>query len=82
VRADLREATFGGATEAVEHGTGDRELEHAVAEELEPLVGLGAVLRPGGVGEDLLEPVVRQLSDESAELVRPGASTSLSPGVR
>jgi hypothetical protein len=34
------------------------------------------------VGEDLLEPIVGQLRDESAELVRPGASTSLSPDVR
>ena len=56
MRTDLREATLGGRAEAVEHGTRDRELEDAVAQELEPLVRLSAVLGPGGMREHLREP--------------------------
>jgi hypothetical protein len=70
VRPDLREPAFRGVLEAVEDRAGDRELEDAVPEELEPLVGLGAVVRPGGVLEDLLEPVGRELPDQPAELFR------------
>jgi hypothetical protein len=55
VCADLGEASFRGIREAVEHRPRDRELEHAVAEELEPLVRLRAILRPRSVGEDLPE---------------------------
>jgi hypothetical protein len=84
VRADLREPPLRGVAEAVEDGTRDRQLEDAVAEELEALVGQGAVVRPRRVGEDLLETGVRQLRDQAAELLRAagplfGAPT---PGVR
>ena len=82
MRADLREASLRGCAEAVEDRTRDRELEDAVAEELEPLVRLRAVLRPRGVGEHLLEPVGRQLRDQAAELVRPGVGLGLSPDAR
>ena len=38
---------------APKSSVGDREAEHAVAEEGEAPVGVGAVLDPGGVGEGL-----------------------------
>ena len=75
VRPDLRESPLGRLAEAVEHRARDRELEDAVAEELEPLVRVGAVLDPRGVREDLLEPLGRKLRDQAAELVRPGVSS-------
>ena len=50
----------------------DRELEHAVAEELEPLVGRRAVGRPGGVRVDLLAPV----PPAAASISVPSAATS------
>ena len=55
VGADLREAPFRGIGEAIEHRPRDRELEDAVAEELQPLVRRRTIFRPGGVREDLLE---------------------------
>jgi hypothetical protein len=83
VGADLREPALGRLAEPVEDRTRDRELEDAVAQELEPLVRRGAVVGPGGVREDLLEARLRQLRDEAAQLVRAGqvllAST---PGAR
>jgi hypothetical protein len=84
VRSDLREPALRRIFEAVEDGTGDRELEDAVTEELEALVRLRAVVRPGRVGEDLLEPLARQLGDETAELVRPAARVfrGATPGAR
>ena len=68
--------------EAVEDRARDRELEDAVAQELEPFVRVCAVLDPRGVGEDLLEPVGRELRDQAAELVRPGARAGLRPDAR
>ena len=67
---DLREPAFGCILEAVEDCARDRELENAVAEELEPLVRVRAIVRPGGVLEDLLEPGRRELGDQPAELFR------------
>jgi phosphoenolpyruvate carboxylase len=81
VRAYLRKPSFRGVYEAVEHRARDRELEHAVAEELEALVRLSAVFGPRCVSEDLREQSGRKLFDQAAELVRPGLP-SLSPGVR
>jgi hypothetical protein len=80
--ANLREAPFRRGAEAIEHRACDRELENAVAEELQPLVRLRAVLRPRGVREDLLDPVRRQLRDQTAELERPGVGAELSPDAR
>ena len=40
------------------------ELEDAVAEELEPLVGGRSVRRPGRVREDMLQALGRKLVDE------------------
>ena len=68
--ADLREPPLGRVREAVEDGSRDRQLEHAVAEELEPLVGGRPILGPGGVREDLLEPGGWQLGDQTPELAR------------
>ena len=48
----------------------DRELEHAVAEELQPLVRGRAVRRPRRVREDMLQPVGRELVDQSLEALR------------
>ena len=42
----------------------DRELEHAVTEELEPLVGQRPVRRPGGVREDVVGALRRELVDQ------------------
>jgi len=69
VRADLRQTPFRSRLEAVEHCPSDRQLEDAVAEELQALVRLGAVLGPRRVREGLLEPVGGQLCDQATELV-------------
>jgi hypothetical protein len=45
----------------------DRELEDAVAEELEPLVRGGALARPRGVGEDGLRQLRRERVDQLCE---------------
>ena len=82
MRADLREPSLGRVAEAVEDRPSDGELEDAVAEELEPLVRLRAVLRPRRVGEDLLEPGGRQLGNQTAELGRAVLLERLSPGAR
>ena len=50
----------------------DRELEDAVAEELEPLVGRGTIARPRGVREDWLRQLRRERVDQLREF----------PGVR
>ena len=42
----------------------DRELEDAVAEELEPLVRLATLARPGRVGEDVLRQLRRERVDQ------------------
>ena len=82
VRPYLREPPLRRRAEAVEHRPRDRELEDAVAQELEPFVRVGAILDPRGVGEYLLEPVGRELRDQAAELVRPGSRVGLRPDAR
>jgi hypothetical protein len=81
VRADLRQAPLRGLGEPVEDRSRDRQLENAVAEELEPLVRLGAFLCPRSVGEDLGPPSSGEPVDQAAELIGPGL-VSLSPGAR
>jgi hypothetical protein len=49
-------------------GMRDRELEHAVAEELEPLVRLATFARPGRVGEDVLRQLRRKRVDQLREV--------------
>jgi hypothetical protein len=83
VRTDLREPALGRLAETVEDRSRDGELEDAVAEELEPLVRRGAVVRPGGVGEDLLEAGLWELGDQAAELERAvDGLGALTPGGR
>jgi hypothetical protein len=82
VGADFREPSFGRVAEAVEDGSCDRELENAVAEELEPLVRRGAVVGPGRVGEDVSEPLGRQLVEQPAELGRPVFEPDATPRAR
>ncbi len=72
VGADLREPPFRGRAETIEHRARDRELEDAVAQELQTLVRRRPVVRPRGVREDLLQPVGGELRDQAAELVHPG----------
>ena len=71
VRTHLREPTLGSRAEAVEDGARDRELEDAVAEELEPLVRVGPVVDPRRMREHLLEALRRELRDQATELGRP-----------
>jgi hypothetical protein len=71
VRADLRQPPLRKVRVAVVQRAGDRQLQDAVAEELEPLVRRGAIGRPGAVREDVLEPPMRQLRDELGQLLRP-----------
>jgi hypothetical protein len=68
---DLRQPAFGGIAEAIEDRSRDGELENAVAQELEPLIRVGTVVRPGRVLEDLLESRRRKLGDQAAELEQP-----------
>jgi hypothetical protein len=74
VRADLRQLTLGevgiALVELPRHG----QLEHAVTEELEPLVGRRAIGRPGCVREDVLEPLGGQLVDQVGQLGVTGAT--------
>jgi hypothetical protein len=46
----------------------DRELEDAVAEELEPLVGGATVARPRRMGEDVLRQLRREAVDQLCEV--------------
>src|SRR5439155_14480492 len=68
VRPDLREPALGEVREAVVELARNRQLEDAVAEELEPLVRRGAVRRPRGMGEDVLQALPRQRRDQPLEL--------------
>ncbi len=61
---DLGQAAGVDVGEAVDQVAGDREGKHAVAEVGEALVGLGAVLGPGGVGERLAPQLLRQVLDQ------------------
>jgi hypothetical protein len=47
---------------------GDRELENAVAEKLEPLVRVVTFARPRGVGEDGLRQLRRERVDQLREV--------------
>jgi hypothetical protein len=53
---------------ALVQSAGDRQLEDAVTEELEALVRRRAVWGPGGVREDVVEPLGRQRVDQPAKL--------------
>ena len=68
VRADLREPPLREVGVARVELVRDRELEHAVAEELEPLVRLRPVGRPRRVRERDRRPLGRQRVDQRREL--------------
>ena len=68
VRAHLRELPLGEVRMARVQRVRDRELEHAVAEELEPLVRVAALARPRGVGEDGLRQLRRERVDQLREV--------------
>ena len=78
VRADLREPPLGRLREAVVQRPRDRKLEHRVPEELQALVGRGAVGRPGGVREDLLAALRGKGVDQARERLAlpPGTPTA------
>jgi hypothetical protein len=65
VRPDLRQLALGELRIALVQLTRDRQLENAVAEELEPLVRRRPVRRPRSVREDVLQALGRKLVDES-----------------
>ena len=67
MRADLRQLALAEVRVAVEQRPRDHEPEHRVAEELEPLVRLGAVVRERGMAEDLLQPLAREFVDQPLE---------------
>ena len=67
VRAHLRHPPLVEVREAVVERAGDRELEHRVAEKLEPLVRLGALGGPGRVREDGRRALGRQRVDQLPE---------------
>jgi hypothetical protein len=80
--SDLREPSLRRLAEAIEDGACDRKLENAVPEELEAFVRIGAVVGPRRVGEDVVEPVRRELVDQPAELGRPIGDRRATPGAR
>jgi hypothetical protein len=68
VGADLREPALREVGEPLVERACNRELEDAVAEELQPLVRRGAVVRPRRVGEDRLQALRRERVDQALEL--------------
>ena len=69
--ADLGEPPFRRIREPVEDGPRNRELEDAVAQELETLVGRGPLVRPRSMREDEVEARGRKRRDQPAELGGP-----------
>jgi hypothetical protein len=68
VRADLREPALGQVRKPLVQRPGDGQLEDAVAEKFQPLVGIAPVGRPRGVRERVVEPPSRKLVDEQRKL--------------
>jgi len=68
MRPHLRELPLGEVGMAHVQGVRDRELEHAVAEELEPLVRGATFARPRGVGEHGPRQLRRELFDQLREV--------------
>ena len=66
MRANLGELPLGEVGMAHVERVRDGKLENAIAEELEPLVRLATLARPGRVGEDVL----RQLRPEPVDQLR------------
>jgi hypothetical protein len=70
VGANLRQPALRQIRIAVVERPSDGELEDAVAEELQPLVGVGAVGRPRRVRERGVEQRLRQPRDQRLESAR------------
>jgi hypothetical protein len=68
MRAHLGELPFGEVRVARIERMGDGELEHTVAEELEPLVRLATLARPRRVGENVLRQLRRERVDQLREV--------------
>jgi hypothetical protein len=68
MRARLGQPPFLEVGMAFEQRMADGELENAVAEELEPLVRLSPLDRPGRVGEDGLRQLRRERVDQLREV--------------
>ena len=73
MRPDLRELSFAEVGVSLVELPRNRELEDAVPEKLEPLVGRRAVRRPRRVREDVLQALGRELVDQSVEAGVTGA---------
>jgi len=73
MRPDLRELTLVEVGVPLVELPRDRELQDAVPEELEPLVGRRAVRRPRRMREDVLQALGRELVDQSVEAGVTGA---------
>jgi hypothetical protein len=73
VRADLGQLALREVRIPLVQLSGYGQLEHAVADELESLVRRGAVRRPGGVREDVLQALARKLVDQTFESCVTGA---------
>jgi hypothetical protein len=67
VRTNLRQPPLGQVGEPLVERTGDGELEDAVAEELEPFVGVAPVAGPRRVCEGVVETLLRELFDQGCE---------------
>jgi hypothetical protein len=67
VRADLRQPALRQLRIAVVERAGDRQLEDAVAEELEPLVRGRPIGRPRRMRERVVDPLRGQLLDQPYE---------------
>jgi hypothetical protein len=71
VRADLREPPLRQIRVPEVELARDGEFEDAVAQKLESLVGGCAVVGPGGVGENVFEPLLGQRVDQAPERLGP-----------
>jgi len=77
VRTHLRHPPLGELREAVEEVARDGELQHRVAEELEALVGEGAVGGPRRMREDRLRALGRKLVDQLPKTSRLGLTGAM-----
>jgi len=68
VRADLRELPFLVVGKPSVELACDRKAQDAVSEELEPLVGLRAILGPGGMRKGVTETRLRKRVDQREQL--------------
>ena len=73
MRPDLRELAFAEIGVPLVELPRNRELEDAVPEELEPLVGRRAVRRPRRMREDVLQALGREFEDQRVEAGVTGA---------